>query len=69
MTEKNDFLNRIVRLQDDIRLLEEDIKIYINNKNDESLSYLSYFDKRFPILMNNVVGIYKGVDALIEGAE
>ena len=69
MTEKSDFLNRLVKLQDDIRFLEQDIKFYIKDRNDESLSYLSYFDKRFPILINNVVGIYKGVDALIEGAK
>ena len=55
-------------LLDGVALLEEAIKSYIDAKNDESISFQPYFDKRFPMLKSNLQGIQQGVELMVKEA-
>jgi hypothetical protein len=63
---KESMQERVRHILLEIQLLKLDIDLYIKLGRDETVSYQSYFDKRFPAFKEMGEGINKGIKQLIE---
>lgn len=49
-----------------VKAADEEIQRYIQHQGGEAISYASYFDKRFPTLLEMIKGIDQGFKQLSE---
>jgi hypothetical protein len=53
----------------EIGILDSMVSRYIGTRNDEAISYQSYFDKRFPQIQEMLKGINAGIVQVISTEE
>lgn len=53
-----------IQAWDSIELLDETIIRYINSREGEYLSYLSFFNRKFPPLIEGLKGVNNGIKVL-----